>query len=438
MPTAWDRAVPPTRLTFIKVFRGASPFQRIWVLQAVLAGALMLALLASAKSAQADGGFQAFLAGLWPEAKAEGVSRDVFEAAFKGMEPDLSLPDLALPGRDKDSSKGQAEFTRAPSEYLDRAYLGRLAADGRAMAKKYEAAFPKIERETGVDRYALLAIWGRETAYGTYKLPHDAVRVLATEAYVGRRKEMFRLEILAALKMLQLGVPRALMRSSWAGAVGLTQFMPTEYINYTANPDGSRLDIWNSVPDALNAAARQLAGKGWMRGQTWGYEARVPAGADCSLEGPTQERPLAEWARLGFVRAGGRPFTPEQQKLNAYLMMPAGAYGPAFLVLENFKVIRRYNTSDLYAVFVGNLADRIAGGGDFEGQWGGTAGQKTSTIQEIQTRLKALGAEVEKIDGKIGSNTRHIVGAYQKANRLKVDCWPSDGLLAHLRSVAQK
>ena len=122
------------------------------------------------------------------------------------------------------------------------------------MLKKYEPALIKIEREVGVDRYSLLAIWGRETAFGTYKLPHDAVRVLATEAYVGRRKEMFRQEIIAALKMLQMGVPRAMMRSSWAGAVGLTQFMPTEFITYAPNADGTRLDIWNSVPDALTAA----------------------------------------------------------------------------------------------------------------------------------------------------------------------------------------
>ena len=415
-----------------------SPFVRIWLLQGLLTACLIAALLMSSR-AHAEGSFKQFLDGLWPDAKAAGVSREVFDTAFKGMEPDLTLPDLTLPGRDKaDSSKGQAEFTRPPSEYLDKAYLGRLAADGRAMLKKYEPALIKIEREVGVDRYSLLAIWGRETAFGTYKLPHDAIRVLATEAYVGRRKEMFRLEIVAALKMLQMGVPRAVMRSSWAGAVGLTQFMPTEFITYAPNPDGTRLDIWNSVPDALTAAGRQLAGKGWVRGETWGYEVRVPQGSDCSLEGPTQERPLSEWAKLGFVRAGGKPFTPAQMKLNAYLMMPAGGYGPAFLVLENYKVIRRYNTSDLYAVFVGNLADRIAGGGDFEGAWGGTAGQKTTTIQEIQTRLQAMGADVEKIDGKIGSNTRKVIGGYQRANQMKVDCWPSDGLLAHLRSVAQK
>lgn len=407
---------------------------------AALAAAIM-ALLAYAipAVAAADAAFTRFLDGLWPEAKAMGVSRPVFDAAFAGMEPDLTLPDLALPGRDKTDARGQAEFTRAPAEYLDRAYLARLALSGRELARKYKPALDKIEKEIGVDRYSLLAIWGRETAFGTYKLPHDAVRVLATEAYVGRRKELFRVEILAALKMLQAGVPRADMRASWAGAVGLTQFMPSEYFQYAADGDGDgKIDIFHSVPDALASAAKQLAGKGWVRGESWGYEVRVPATSDCSLEGPPLERPIAEWAKLGFARSGGQPWSSTQLQQVAYLMMPAGAYGPAFLVTENYKVIRRYNTSDLYAVFVGHLADRIAGAGDFEATFGGTGAQKTRVVEEIQTRLKDLGQDVEKIDGKIGSNTRHVIGAYQRGARLKVDCWPSDGLLAHLRSLAAR
>ncbi len=394
----------------------------------------------NAPARAADERFRAFLETLWPDAKAAGVTRPVFDEAFAGLEPDLKLPDLVLSGQpEKADARGQAEFTRAPSEYLDRAYLGRLAETGRSLATKHAAALARIEREYGVDRYSLLAIWGRETAYGTYKLPHDAIRVLATEAWVGRRKDLFRAEIIAALRMLQAGVARADMRSSWAGAVGMTQFMPTEYFVHAADGDGDgRIDIFRSVPDALASAAKQLHGKGWVAGQPWGYEVLVPQGSDCSLEGPLQARPLAEWAKLGFVRANKLRWSEAQLALEAYLMMPAGAYGPAFLVLENYKVIRRYNTSDLYAVFVGSLADRIAGGGDFVGPWGGTAAQKTSTIEEIQRRLQKLGANVEKIDGKVGSNTRMVIGGYQRQAGLKVDCWPSDALLGHLRTVAQK
>ena len=404
-----------------------------------------IALLASVghpappANAQTPSGFRAFVEELWPEAEAAGVSRSTFDAAFRGVSPDLKLPDLVIPGRATNGSAGQAEFTRAPAEYLDRAYLIRLAAEGRTLLETHKAALDKIEQDLGVDRYSVLAIWGRETAFGKHKLPHDAITVLATQAYLGRRKEMFRAELIAALKMLDQGIPRARMRSSWAGAMGLTQFMPTEFWKHTHDLDGDGVsDIWNSVPDALASAARQLQGKGWVRGQTWGYEVRLGANADCSLEGPTQARPISEWAKLGITRAKGRPWSNEQLALEAYLMSPAGGFGPSFLVLENFKVIRRYNTSDLYAVFVGHLADRIAGGGDFEAIWGGSGPQRTKSIEEIQQRLQTGGYDVEKIDGKIGSNTRKVIGAYQKANNLKVDCWPSNAVLEHLRASGMR
>jgi lytic murein transglycosylase len=396
-------------------------------------------LLALGAPARADQTFRIWVDALRPEAEAAGVSRITFDRAFAGLEPDLSLPDLLLPGREqKADSRGQAEFTQPPADYLNKSYLARLAADGKVLAARHKAALDKIEHEIGVDRYSLLALWGRETAFGSYKLPHDAIQVLATEAYLGRRKDLFRGELLAALRMLEAGVQRADMRSSWAGAVGLTQFMPSEYVKYATDLDGDgKADIFHSVPDALASAAQQLKGKGWVPGESWGYEVRIPPTSDCGLEGPTQARPIAAWAKLGFARVGNRPWTQDQLGREAYLMSPGGAYGPSFLVLENYVVIRRYNTSDLYAVFVGHLADRIAGGGDFATPWS-SGPQKTQIIEEIQTRLKARGYDVEKIDGKVGSNTRKIIGSYQRANNLKVDCWPSEAVLTHLRTAAAR
>lgn len=394
--------------------------------------------VAVAPRAMADE-FRAWIEAFWPEAQAAGVSRETFDAALGTVKPNYKLPDLELPGRENDSSKGQAEFTRAPGDYLDKKYLENLAAQGRQLAVKHKPALDKIERDIGVDRYSVLAIWGRETAFGQHKLPHDAIEVLATLAYKGRRKELFRNELLEALKMLQSGVARSDMRASWAGAVGLTQFMPSEYFTHARDLDGDgKKDIFHSVPDALASAAAQLTGKGWVRGQTWGYEVAIPEAADCGFEGPTQARPIAEWVKLGFSRAGGKQWTAAHLGLEAYLMSPAGAYGPSFLALENFKVIRRYNTSDLYAVFVGHLADRIAGSGDFARAFGGTGAQKTKTIEEIQVRLKAAGFDVDKIDGKVGSNTRKNIGQYQRTSKLKVDCWPSDGVLAHMRQTAAR
>ncbi len=392
------------------------------------------ALAATVPPAAADA-WSDFIAGLWPEAEAQGVSRATFDAAFRGLKPDYSLPDLIVPGKKRDDSAGQAEFTKSAFEYLNEKYLASLAVKGRQFLKDHEKDIINIEKKTGVDRYIMVAIWGRETAYGNHKLPHDAIRVLATQAFTGRRKEQFRAEILAALKMLQAGVPRSKMRASWAGAVGQTQFMPTEYFQHLEDGDGDgKVDIFDSVPDALASAARQLANKGWVRGLRWGYEVQMPKGGDCSLEGPPGERTIAEWRKLGFQRTGKTPFKPAEDSISAYLMMPSGAYGPGFLATENFKVIRLYNTSDLYALFVGDLADRIAGAGGFHVPAAQIPQPRTAQVTEIQERLSKLGYPMDKIDGKIGSNTRRQVGIYQKQNGLKIDCWPTEAVLKSLRS----
>ncbi len=380
--------------------------------------------------------FRTWLESLWPEAQALGVSRATFDKAFRGLKPDYKLPDLIIPGRKRDDSAGQAEFTSSAMAYLNPKYLANLAVQGRKFMKEHARSLKRIENATGVDPYIVVAIWGRETAYGTYKLPHDAIQVLATQSYVGRRKDKFRKDLLYALKMLQDGVPRAKMRSSWAGAIGLTQFMPSEYYQHADDGDGDgKVDLFDSVPDALASAARQLANKGWVKGLRWGYEVRLPEHGDCSLEGPPGARSIGDWAKLGFERAGPKRFRPEELSYQAYLMMPSGAYGPAFLATENFQVIRRYNTSDLYALFVGNLADRIAGGGDFHTPSAKIAQPRTAQVKEIQKRLIERGYGLQKVDGKIGSNTRRQVGTYQKKHSLKIDCWPTAAVLSHLRAI---
>ena len=217
----------------------------------------------------------------------------------------------------------------------------------------------------------ILAIWGRETAYGGHKLPHNAIRVLATQAYVGRRKDMFRQEFLLALKMLQEGhVKLADMRSSWAGAMGHTQFLPSEFYKHAVDFDGDgRRDIWTSVPDALASAASQLVAKGWQRGKRWAYEVRVPAGVDCTIAQPGHVLPIGEWLKRGFVPAYGRKLSADELKEEASLLMPEGSYGPAFLTPKNYFVIKDYNFSDLYVLFVGHLSDRIVDARPFETPW---------------------------------------------------------------------
>jgi lytic murein transglycosylase len=408
------------------------------------AAAVGLSLLACAARGAAQspsdgpGGFRRFIEALWPEAQAQGVARATFDLAFKGVALDLTLPDLVLPGQKPSDVKGQAEFTRTPAEYLNAGYLASLAGQGRALLAKHHEALEKVERELGVPGPVVLAIWGRESAFGSHRDPHYAIQALATQAYLGRRKDLFRTELIYALKMLQDGVrTRENMNASWAGAMGLTQFMPSEYYTLAYDLDGDgRKDIWGSVPDALGSAANQLRAKGWVPGQPWGFEVRLPPAASCQMEGPPHARTLREWAKLGMTRTRGQAFPTGLLDAQAFILMPAGANGPAFLALENFMVIKRYNMSDLYALFVGDLADRIGGGGTFEVPWANVRQLPARDIEEIQTRLEARGYAVAKVDGKAGMNTRALIGAYQSANRLKVDCWPSAALLGHLRTPA--
>lgn len=416
---------------------------RRWAPLAVCLGlAMCLPLLARAPQtmAQSSGGFRQFVETLWPEAAAQGVSRATFEAAFQGVEADLSLPDLVLPGKAAGETKGQAEFTRTPAEYLSVGYLANLAQQGKALRAKHAETLEKIEREIGVPGEVVLAIWGRESAFGSHRSPHYAIRALATQAWLGRRKDLFRSELIYALRLMQDGVrTRETMNASWAGAMGLTQFMPSEYYTLAYDLDGDgRKDIWGSVPDALASAANQLRGRGWVPGQPWGFEVRLPAGTSCRLEGPAQARTVREWAKLGVVRARGRAFPDTALDAQAFILAPGGAHGPAFLALENFMVIKRYNMSDLYAVFVGDLSDRIAGAGAFEAPWGAVRQLSSRGIEEIQERLQARGYAISKVDGKAGMNTRALVGDYQHASRLKVDCWPSEDLLGHLRNAASE
>jgi lytic murein transglycosylase len=391
--------------------------------------------LAATNVVRADPGFPAFIAGLRPEAEARGISRTTFDREMRGLEPDLTLPDLVRGAQPKVSSRGQAEFTVAPQDYVSAKRIAQLAAEGRALAASHARALSRIETKIGVDGPVVLAIWGRETAFGKYKPQHDAIRVLATQAYTGRRKELFRDELLFALKLIEeRRLKRSEMRASWAGAMGLTQFMPSEFYSSAVDLDeDGRIDLFGSVDDALGSAAMQLKSKGWVGKLPWGFEVRTGTRVDCANEGPDNARPIAEWMRLGVTRADGKPFEAPHHGASAYLMSPGGTYGPQFLVTENFKVLRAYNTSDLYAVFVGHLSDRIAGRGDFRTPWAEIRQLDNAGILEIQTKLQQDGYPIAKLDGRIGSETRLKIGLYQRAKGLTVDCWPSAELLAAMR-----
>ena len=397
---------------------------------------LVAAMLLVPPAARADDAFQSFIQSLWPQARDLGVSRATFDAATRNLEPDLSLPDLTLPGRDRPPPL-QAEFVQTPADYVRETTIARLAAQGKKLLDQHRATLATIEQRTGVPPSVILAIWGRETVYGSHRLPHHAMRVLATQAYAGRRKDMFRQEFLLAMKIVQDGnIPLADMKSSWAGAMGHTQFLPSEFYKYAVDFDGDgRRDIWNSVPDALASAAAQLVGKGWQRGKRWAYEVKTPGNVDCTVAQPSHVLPIGEWLKRGYVPAYRRKLSAAETQQPASLLLPEGTYGPAFLTPKNYYVIKDYNFSDLYALFVGHLSDRIIDGRPFETPWSKTAQLKTEAVEAMQQRLTELALYQDKIDGKAGMLTRAALGAYQKANGLKLDCWPTAAVLAHMRSA---
>ncbi|WOH83617.1 lytic murein transglycosylase [Bradyrhizobium sp. BEA-2-5] len=379
----------------------------------------------------ADAAFTQFIASLWPEAKAAGVSRETFDRETRSLEPDYKLPDLLLPGRPATGAPSQAEFVQVPADYVREASIARLAGEGQRLLQKYRSSLDAIEKRFGVPATVVLAIWGRETDYGRYSLPYDTLRVVATQAYVGRRKDQYRNEFILSLKILGEGVvTRKDMRSSWAGATGLTQFLPSEYYKHGVDFDGDgRIDIWHSVPDALASAAQQLVNKGWQSGLRWAYEVQAPAKVDCTTGVPEVTKPIGQWLREGFVPVRGQKLGAAEQAQQASLLQPEGIYGPSFLTTRNYFVIKEYNFSDLYVLFVGHLSDRMTSPLPFATPWSASKQLRTKDVETMQRELTRIGLYKDKIDGKAGMQTRAALGAYQKSAGLKVDCWPSEEVL---------
>ena len=363
-----------------------------------------------------------------PRAGEAGVSEQTFRRAFEGVNLDWSLPDLVPPGSAPQTPRRQrqAEFGH-PARYFSRGALDSATRVGRQMAATHAKTLARIERETGVPGRIVLAIWGRESAYGRADIPHDVFRVLATKGFMSTRAAYFTDELIAALRIAEAGhAPERRMKSSWAGALGQPQFMPSSFLSYARDGDGDgRADIWGSDPDTLASIANYLKQHGWVSGRDWGFEVRVPGAVSCALEGPDQGRRISEWEALGISRISGAAFPAHERDSVGYLMMPAGRSGPAFLVTPNFYVLKDYNMSDLYALFVGHVGDRIQfGSSDFKGRWKELGRMTRGDIAGMQRALERLGHDVGGADGLPGFKTRRSIGRWQAAVGRKPTCFP--------------
>jgi membrane-bound lytic murein transglycosylase B len=322
--------------------------------------------------------FGRFVRDFWPEARRAGISRHVYDMAFHGVGPDPSVLELA---------QDQPEFKTPIGDYFAKRVTPERIAAGRDMAQSHAATLERIERRYGVDREILLAIWGMESNYGSHKGEMSVIRSLATLAYVGKRRNFGRSQLVAALKILQRGdISAAGFTGSWAGAMGHTQFIPTTYNAYAVDWTGDgRRDIWNSIEDALASTANYLAHSGWQRGLKWGYEVELPARFDRRLIGEQARRSIAAWSRLGVRPAAGRGFGAGDA--SAYVVQPAGTGGPAFLVTRNFNAILKYNAAVSYALAVGHLGDRIGGGRELIASWP----EDQRTLGRIDRESQAVG-----------------------------------------------
>nr|WP_246162433.1 lytic murein transglycosylase [Roseovarius faecimaris] len=375
-------------------------------------------ILASTKNP----GFDKWIKGFRGRALSAGIRASTFDKAFRGVQYNAEVVD---------KDRNQAEFKRNIWDYLDSAASPDRVSEGKAALRKHRRALDRIEQRYGVEAEVVTAVWGLESRYGTRMGDINVIEAMATLAYDGRRGAFFEKQLIAALKILQSGdvAPRR-MTGSWAGAMGHTQFIPTSYLAYAVDATGDgRRDIWskNDPTDALASTAAYLKRFGWVKGMPWGLEVKVPKG----FTDTGSKRMPSDWAARGVTDMRGRPV---KDYGSARILMPAGAAGAKFMVFKNFDVIKRYNNADAYAIGVGHLGDRIAGGPPIQAGW--PRGYTPVTFEqrkEIQRRLKRKGYPLEKIDGIIGPNTVKSIKGFQQSIGVEPTGYPSVELLQQLK-----
>ena len=369
--------------------------------------------------------FQRWIDGFRARARAAGIRDSVFNAAFQGVRYNTDIIQ-----RDRN----QSEFTKQIWEYLDSAASDTRVQNGREALRANRRVLQEIEARYGVEAEVVTAVWGLESAYGTFRGKEPVIEALATLAFDGRRGKFFESQLIAALKIIQSGdVAPNRMTGSWAGAMGHTQFIPTSYLAYAVDfrGDGKR-DIWSDDPtDALASTAAYLKRFGWTKGQPWGVEVVLPRGFDYSQTGERVKKSPAQWAAMGVRDTSGRQ-VPNHGR--ASILLPAGAQGAAFMIFDNFHVIERYNTADAYVIGVGHLSDRIRGEGPIRATWPrDDRNLRFAEKKEMQRLLTSRGFNTQGVDGIIGPNTIQAIRRFQSTQGLVPDGYASYEILKRLR-----
>jgi lytic murein transglycosylase len=386
---------------------------------------LVLALAAATPASAACGnaaGFPAFLESFKRDAAQQGISAATIAAALDGLSFDPSTVS---------KDRGQGVFSQTFLQFSDRMVAAYRMQRGAALMKQYAATFQRIESQFGVPAYPIVAFWGLETDFGANTGKDNTLRSLATLAWDCRRPDMFRGELLDALRVIQRGdLTPAEMRGPWAGELGQMQFLPSHYFTHGVDFDGDgRRDLIKSVPDALASAGKYLQSFGWKRGEPWLQEVHVPPDLDWKEADLAIKHPRSQWVRWGVRAASG---SLPADNLQAALLLPMGRGGPAFLAYPNFDTFLGWNQSFVYATTAAYFAARLAGAPAVQ-RGNPTPGLNAREVAELQRGLARQGLKVGKIDGKLGLETRAAVKQAQLRLGLPADSWPTQELLGRLR-----
>ncbi|KFN44373.1 lytic murein transglycosylase [Arenimonas metalli] len=388
----------------------------------------LLLALAALPAAAAEPTLDACLAGLRPQALAQGISGATWDTHTAGLARDQGV---------LDSLDYQPEFRTPIWDYLAGLVDEQRVADGRAMLEEHAPLLARVQDAHGVDPATVVAVWGVESDFGRTFGKKPLLGSLATLSCEGRRQAFFKGELFATLKLIQAGDLSAEgLVGSWAGAFGHTQFMPSTYARIAVDFDGDgRRDLVGSIPDALASTANYLRRSGWQPGKPWGHEVRLPEGFDAAVNGRTSRRPLSHWVGRGVVRADGGSLAASDAP--TALLLPAGREGPAFLVFKNYDAIFSYNAAESYALAIALLADRLRGGEGLQARWPtDDPGLSRVERRELQSLLVARGHDIGEVDGMIGAKSRAAIALEQIRLGREADGRAGQSILAALRAEA--
>ncbi len=372
-------------------------------------------------------GFSDWVSAFRARALEKGITAETFDPAMRDRQYDAEIIK-----RDRN----QAEFTKTIWDYLDTAVSDLRVENGKAALAQWDTTLDRIEAEYGVEKEVVVAIWGLESAYGTFRGGEPVINGLTTLAFDARRSSFFEGELIQALRILQTGdTSLDRMKGSWAGAMGHTQFMPSSYQRHAVDFDGDgKRNIWEDDPvDALASTAAYLKHFGWTKGQPWGEEVKILQGFDYALADRKIAKLPSEWSKLGVKPVSG---LLDDKRGPASILLPGGSEGAAFMIYGNFAVIERYNTADAYVIGVGHLSDRIGGADPFQQDWPRRLRALTKDErEELQERLTAAGYGPLKVDAKMGPLTVNAVRGFQRAQEITPDGYPSLDVLERLRKL---